>query len=77
MKRFIKNAINVEPIREYMAKNRLNIRDFSKVCGVSERVRDKILDGSAEVRLTAIIKIARAIGVNFVELFNDYHTTKE
>ena len=38
MKRFIKNAINVEPIREYMAKNRLNIRDFSKVCGVSERV---------------------------------------
>ena len=77
MKRFIKNAINVEPIREYMAKNRLNIRDFSKVCGVSQRVLDKILDGSAEVRLTAIIKIARAIGVNFVELFNDYHTTKE
>lgn len=38
MKRFIKNAINVEPIREFMAKNRLNIRDFSKVCGVSERV---------------------------------------
>ena len=37
MKRFIKNAINVEPIREFMAKNRLNIRDFSKVCGVSER----------------------------------------
>ena len=38
MKRFIKNAINVEPIREFMAKNRLNIRDFSKVSGVSERV---------------------------------------
>ena len=38
MKRFIKNAINVEPIREFMAKNQLNIRDFSIVCGVSERV---------------------------------------
>ena len=71
MKRFIKNAINVEPIREFMAKNRLNIKDFSKVSGVSERVLGKILDGSAEVSFKAIIKIARAININFVKLLND------
>lgn len=77
MKKIVRDAVNVEIIRDYMAKNRLDLKDFSAKSGVSRRVLDKILDGSAEVRLTAIIKIARAIGVNFVELFNDYHTTKE
>lgn len=77
MKKFVRDAVNVEIIREYMAKNRLDLKDFSAKSGVSRRVLGKIMNGSAEVMLSVIMKIARAIGINFVELFNDYHTTKE
>lgn len=60
--------IKVEEIRNYMAKNGYNKTSFSKACKISLKTLNLVL--SDEIKVLALEKIARVMGVNIFDLLN-------
>lgn len=71
MKRIYKNLIKVDVIKKFMRKNGLDIKKLSQLSGVSLYMMRVILSGNSSAGLTHLLKIARVMGVNFVDLLND------
>lgn len=71
MKRIFKGLIKVKVIKDFMRKNGLDIKKLSQLSGVSVYIIRAILSGNSSAGLTHLLKIARVMGVNFVDLLND------
>ena len=71
MKRIYKNLIKVDVIKKIMRENGLGIKKLSQLSGVSLYMMRVILSGNSSAGLTHLLKIARVMGVNFVDLLND------
>lgn len=71
MKRIYKNLIKVDVIKKFMRENGLGIKKLSQLSGVSLYMMRVILSGNSSAGLTHLLKIARVMGVNFVDLLND------
>ncbi len=71
MKRIFKGLIKVKVIKDFMRKNGLDIKKLSQLSGVSVYIIRAILSGNSNIGLLHLLKIARVMGVNFVDLLND------
>lgn len=71
MKRIFKGLIKVKVIKNFMRKNGLDIKKLSQLSGVSVYIIRAILSGNSNIGLLHLLKIARVMGVNFVDLLND------
>ena len=71
MKRIYKDLIKVDVIKKFMRENGLGIKKLSQLSGVSLYMMRVILSGNSSAGLTHLLKIARVMGVNFVDLLND------
>lgn len=71
MKRIFKGLIKVKVIKNFMRKNGLDIKKLSQLSGVSVYIIRAILSGNSNIGLLHLLKIARVMSVNFVDLLND------
>lgn len=71
MKRIFKGLIKVKVIKDFMRENGLGIKKLSQLSGVSLYMMRVILSGNSSAGLTHLLKIARVMSVNFVDLLND------
>ena len=71
MKRIYKDLIKVDVIKKFMRENGLGIKKLSQLSGVSLYMMRVILGGNSTAGLPHILKIARVMGANFVDLLND------
>lgn len=71
MKRIFKGLIKVKVIKDFMRKNGLDIKKLSQLSGVSVYIIRAILSGNSNIGLLHLLKIARVMSVNFVDLLND------
>ena len=63
------NRINIELINNYLIENNLSKSMFCKRCGISYITFQKIMSGKTNFRITALIRVAWGIGVEFYQLF--------
>ena len=71
MKRIFKGLIKVKVIKNFMRKNGLDIKKLSQLSGVSVYIIRAILSGNSNIGLLHLLKIARVMSVNFVDLLSD------
>lgn len=71
MKRIFKGLIKVKVIKDFMRKNGLDIKKLSQLSGVSVYIIRAILSGNSNIGLLHLLKIARVMSVNFVDILND------
>ena len=62
-------TVNLALIESYIGENFLTYAEFCKRCGISTQTFYKIRKNLSNVRLNAILKIARAINVELKDLF--------
>lgn len=71
MKRIFKGLIKVKVIKKFMRENGLDIKKLSQLSGVSVYIIRAILSGNSNIGLLHLLKIARVMSVNFVDILND------
>ena len=71
MKRIFKGLIKVKVIKDFMRENGLGIKKLSQLSGVSVYIIRAILSGNSNIGLLHLLKIARVMSVNFVDLLSD------
>ena len=62
------HKINIAVIENYISENSMSRTAFCNKCGISMYTYKKIVNGK-DFRLNALLKIARAIGVEFTDFF--------
>lgn len=65
----MKNAINKTIILDYLQMNDLSKTKFSKICKVSLKTVNKILNGDQNFSLIALFKISRVLNVSMQSFF--------
>lgn len=63
------NLINIELIRDYIAKNNLSKTKFCRLCKINISTLNRIFSGG-NFNLIAIFKIARVLKVEVYRMFN-------
>ena len=61
--------IDVDIIKAYMKKHSISRSEFCKQCKISVFVLNKLLCGKTNIRIAAIFKIAKVMGVKVSVLF--------
>ena len=64
-----KYVLNYFIIDRYMKKHNLSKKEFSKNCGISLYILNKVMSGSVDVPVLSVYKIAKYINVEIVKLF--------
>lgn len=65
----MKNYINIKLIEEYLKLNFISKTRFCKLCKISPKTYKKIMSGSTDFDIFALLKIAREINVELYEMF--------
>ena len=58
----MKNTINIELIEKYIKDKRLTKKQFCSLCNISYGTLNKLIKGQTNIRIRAILKIAKTIG---------------
>ncbi len=69
MKKMESSRIDVQKIKQFMAKNHFSQVVFAEKCGMSAGTLRKILNGSSTYKLEHLLDIASYMKVHIKELF--------
>ncbi len=65
----MKGEINVELILEYMKKNGMSKTKFARECKIAVSSLNMVLDGSLNIGMKVILKIARYMKIEIKDMF--------
>ena len=61
--------IKTEIIRTYIARNNLSKSSFCRQCKIGYNTLNKIFNDDERFRITVLLKISKALGIQIQELF--------
>lgn len=63
------NNIKISMIENYIKENNLSKNEFCRLCRISPNTLYKIINNDSNMKIIAIIKIARVINVQLFQMF--------
>ena len=65
------NIIKTEIFENYMEEHNLSKTKFCKICRISPSIFKKIINNQDNFYIIALFRIARVIGIEVYQMFND------
>lgn len=62
-------TLDVDIIKNYIKNEKLTIKTFCELCGISEKTYMKIMSNNYNFSIVDLVKIAKLIHVNLCQMF--------